>query len=441
VTIPTPPDRPAPPRRVKPLTWAMIAVAVFLVIGGAASGGVAGVVLMAALVGVVTSIYALATGRRSWARLASRRVAAIALASCVIVTVVSASFVTSSRADQTDAAAAPPAASPSPSPTPSPTATADASVAFTDESPVDPAAVTEPREAASVAVLDQTVTDTTALALLATLPVKGKAPKTGYARTAVFGTAWLDVDRNGCDTRNDILARDLTGVVRSGPCKVLSGSFAEPYTGKVVDFVRGNDTSTLVQIDHVVSLSNAWQTGAQQLTQAQRISLANDPLNLLAADGRANAQKGDGDAATWLPAAKGFRCAYVARQISVKATYGLWVAPSEHDAMARVLSACPDERAVTSAFAPAPAPAPVIAAPVPAPVVAAPVPVAVAPAPAPAPPAPAPVAPAPAPAPAPPTVYYENCTAVRAAGAAPIHRGEPGWQDKFDRDKDGVGCE
>ncbi|MGO4690637.1 HNH endonuclease family protein [Glaciibacter sp. 2TAF33] len=430
---PAPTDRASAPRGVKPLTLAMIVVAALLIIGGTASGGVAGLILMAALVGVVTSVYALATGRGSWARLASRRVAAITLASCMIVTVVSASFVASSRADEADVVAAIPAVE-SPSPTPTPTSAPDASVAFTDESPVDPATATEPSEAPAVAVLDKSVTDTTALALLATLPVKGKAPKTGYARTAVFGTAWLDVDRNGCDTRNDILARDLTAVVRSGPCKVLSGSFAEPYTGKIVDFVRGNDTSTLVQIDHVVSLSNAWQTGAQQLSQAQRISLANDPLNLLAADGRANAQKGDGDAATWLPAAKAFRCTYVSRQVSVKATYGLWVAPAEHDAMARVLSACPDERAVTSAFAPPPAP--VVAAPVPAPVIV-PEPAPAPPAPAPAPAAPAPAAPAPvAPAPAPGVVHPgafcapSGATGVTSKGTAMVCGTTPNSPDR-----------
>ncbi|TFC52928.1 HNH endonuclease [Cryobacterium sp. TMT1-21] len=192
-----------------------------------------------------------------------------------------------------------------------------------------------------------------ASALLATLPVKGKAAKTGYDRTGEFGSAWRDVDRNGCDTRNDILARDLTVIVTSGPCKVMSGQLLAPYTGRTVAFVRGETTSTLVQIDHLVALSNAWQTGAQQLTQDQRIALANDPVNLLASDGASNSQKSDGDAATWLPAASSFRCEYVARQISVKAAYGLWVAPAEHDAMARVLAACPDQQAYADTPAPA----------------------------------------------------------------------------------------
>ncbi|HEV7955685.1 MAG: hypothetical protein JWL94_65 [Microbacteriaceae bacterium] len=191
----------------------------------------------------------------------------------------------------------------------------------------------------------------TALAALESLEVKGKAPQTGYEREGQFGTPWLDVDLNGCDTRNDILARDLTELELSGPCKVLGGVLDEPYVGVEVDFVRGQDTSSLVQIDHVVALSNAWQTGAQQLSFEQRVKLANDPLNLLAVDGRSNSQKGAGDAATWLPPVKTFRCAYVARQVSVKASYGLWVTAAEREAMSRVLAGCPDEPAMASALA------------------------------------------------------------------------------------------
>ncbi len=187
-------------------------------------------------------------------------------------------------------------------------------------------------------------TDATAAATarreLAALPVKGKAAATGYDREARFGTAWLDVDHNGCDTRNDVLARDLTDIERQGPCKVLRGTLVSPYTGERVDFVRGNRTSTLVQIDHVVALENAWRTGAQQLTQEQREALANDPANLFAVDGHSNAQKRSGDAATWLPADTAFRCTYVEHQITVKTTYRLWVAPAERDAMERVLARC-----------------------------------------------------------------------------------------------------
>ncbi len=179
-----------------------------------------------------------------------------------------------------------------------------------------------------------------ARAELAALPVKGKAPATGYDRVGDFGTAWLDVDRNGCDTRNDVLARDLSAITRQGPCRVLTGTLVSPYTGATIGFVRGETTSTLVQIDHVVALENAWRTGAQQLSQRERESLANDPANLFAVDQHSNAQKRSGDAATWLPADKSFRCTYVEHQVAVKTKYRLWVAPAEHDAMARILRTC-----------------------------------------------------------------------------------------------------
>jgi hypothetical protein len=203
-----------------------------------------------------------------------------------------------------------------------------------------------------------TYSDQTAVEMLATLPVKGKSPRTGYDREGGFGTAWLDVDGNGCDTRNDILARDLLNITFDGTCTVLTGTIQEPYTGTTLDFVRGQDTSSLVQIDHVVALSNAWQTGAQQISAEQRVRLANDPLNLLAVDGSSNSQKGDGDTATWLPKAKEYRCSYVARQISVKASYHLWVTPAEHNAMAGILATCPEQPALVSTLAAAPPIAP-----------------------------------------------------------------------------------
>jgi len=190
---------------------------------------------------------------------------------------------------------------------------------------------------------------TTALAGLATLPVKGRAAKTGYSR-AQFGQAWTDDvtvadGHNGCDTRNDILRRDLTNVVLkvgTHGCVVASGVLHDPYTKAVIVFTRGS-TSGVVQIDHVVALANAWQTGAQQLSLPVRTNLANDPLNLLAVSGAANQQKGDADAASWLPPNKAFRCPYVAIQVAVKIRYHLWVTPAEHAAIARVLSTCPSQ--------------------------------------------------------------------------------------------------
>ncbi|MBC7564643.1 HNH endonuclease [Candidatus Saccharibacteria bacterium] len=173
--------------------------------------------------------------------------------------------------------------------------------------------------------------------LLETLVVKGRAPKTNYSRSQ-FGSGWSTT--NGCDTRNIILHRDLQSPVLDEACSVISGTLNDPYTGLVITFSKG---SSDIQIDHVVALSNSWQTGAQGLTRTQRIQLANDPLELLAVQGAANQQKSDGDAATWVPSNKSFRCEYVARQIAVKNKYGLWVTPAEKQAILQVLDSCPEQ--------------------------------------------------------------------------------------------------
>jgi hypothetical protein len=181
-----------------------------------------------------------------------------------------------------------------------------------------------------------------ALADLEKLPVKGRAPMTGFDRDE-FGPAWADVDHNGCDTRNDILKRDLEGeTFKKGTqdCIVLTGTLRDPYSGRTIEFERGQKTSMAVQIDHVVALADAWQKGARQLSKEERRQLANDPLNLLAVDGPLNGQKSAGDAATWLPPRRAYRCPYVTRQIQVKVKYELWVTSAEKDAMGRVLKSC-----------------------------------------------------------------------------------------------------
>ena len=176
------------------------------------------------------------------------------------------------------------------------------------------------------------------ISTLNSLEVKGRAPKTGYSR-AQF-PHWSDLDRNGCDARNDILKRDLTEVVfkvGTRDCKVLSGVLLDPFSNKVLTFTS---VKSAVDIDHLVALSNAWQTGAAYFDRNTRSQIANDPVNLVAVDAKLNRQKGDGDAATWLPPNKAFRCEYVSRQVSVKAKYSLWVTPPEKDAILRVLSNC-----------------------------------------------------------------------------------------------------
>ena len=176
---------------------------------------------------------------------------------------------------------------------------------------------------------------------LAKLEVKGRAPKTGYSRE-LFSSGWGTLA--GCDLRNYILGRDLTNITRvDTTCKVESGTLADPYTGTTIYFVRGTDSSDDVQIDHVVALGDAWQKGAQNLSAAERYSLANDPLELLAVDGKTNQAKGDADAASWLPPNKAYRCAYVARQVAVKTKYKLWVTDAEYQAIAKLLVSCPEE--------------------------------------------------------------------------------------------------
>ena len=187
-----------------------------------------------------------------------------------------------------------------------------------------------------------------ALEQLNALPVKGRAPKTDYEREQ-FGQAWSDdvtveFGHNGCDTRNDILRRDLVDITlkeNTHDCVVLTGTLHDPYSGTEISFQRGQGTSELVQIDHIVPLADAWQKGAQEWSPEKRRDFANDPRNLLAVDGPLNQQKSAGDAATWLPPNNGYRCSYAQRIIDVKSTYGLWVTEAERDALAGLLAACP----------------------------------------------------------------------------------------------------
>ena len=184
-----------------------------------------------------------------------------------------------------------------------------------------------------------------AMEVLNRLEIKGRAPKTGYSREEFYKT-WPTVD--GCNLRQRILRRELGETARldTDNCTVLRGELMEPYTGQYLIFSEKSELTKGLQIDHVVALSDAWQKGAQNLTVDERYNLATDPLNLLAVDASANQQKSDGDAATWLPKNKSFRCQYVARQISVKYKYHLWVTQAEHDAIERILVACPNEPAV-----------------------------------------------------------------------------------------------
>ena len=300
------------------------------------SGNTAQLLLLGGLSLASIGLAALVRGRLHWAPL-NRRSGALTVAAGLVAALVGGAM--SVHATSTIAAAptSPLRQSPSVS-TPAPS-----------ESSTPPSATPIPTK--SVArPLTSSVTEASALAALGTLKVKGRAPKTGYDR-ALFGQAWADVDRNGCDTRNDVLRRDLSSfVLKTGTngCLVLSGTLHDPYTGTGIAFLRGQSTSAKVQIDHVVALSDAWQKGAQQWATSRRTAYANDSLNLLAVDGPTNARKSDGDAATWLPPNKAYRCSYAARQVAVKVKYGLWVTGAERDALARILATCPTQTLPTA---------------------------------------------------------------------------------------------
>ena len=184
-----------------------------------------------------------------------------------------------------------------------------------------------------------------ARAQLSALQVKGWDRTQDFQRWR-FGKAWSDdvnveFGHNGCNTRDDILRRDLANlVVRPGTCYAQTGTLHDPYTGATVDFVRGPDTSNSIEIDHVVSLADAWYKGAQSWDPQRRLDFANDPRNLLAVSPKANFDKAFRDAASWLPPNAAFRCDFVARQIDVKSAYGLWLSAKEERAMADVLAHC-----------------------------------------------------------------------------------------------------
>ncbi len=176
-----------------------------------------------------------------------------------------------------------------------------------------------------------------ALEVALSLQVRGRAPDTDYSRDA-FGSAWRDVDRNGCDTRNDILQRDFaTTILKSGTgnCKVIGGTWTDPYSNESYTF---DEAPSGAQIDHVVSLKNAWQMGADQWSEDMRVEFANDPLNLRVTIASLNQQKSDANAASWLPPFKPGRCNFIATQVAVKAKWNLYVTESEKEVFVAILS-------------------------------------------------------------------------------------------------------
>lgn len=245
---------------------------------------------------------------------------AISLASCVA---------TAERTAPSPTSTAPATAPPPPASTPS----TDAAPELPTDAPEGPkpASSWTPGDggAAGLAVPSSSADRAAARALIERAATAGRGPKTGYEREQ-FGPRWTDDNesglfaRNGCDTRNDILGRDLAEVVhRPGTrdCVVVAGQLPDPYGGELVVFAK--EDAAAVPIDHVVSLSYAWQLGAARWDEARRRAFANDPLNLLATTRSANSAKGDSGPASWLPPQRSIRCGYVARYVAVALAYDL----------------------------------------------------------------------------------------------------------------------
>lgn len=318
-------------------TWAAIVLLMWLL------GGVAGMPAQAFWIGVwmagfVLLIYGLILlSRPDWRRWGTGLVIGSCIAGLVSLTAFGAT-----------SPDAPAAAEPVPSPAASQSAAPPPRAASGSPTPRQVNSTTSPgasSQTSSTPAPSRVATPTaqhrdpsTASELVTLLLVRGRGPKTGYDRD-LFGWNSYDFDRNGCDQRNDILSRDMTKTkikAGSGGCRVMSGVLQDRYSATAYPLDRDQ-----VDIDHVVSLSNAWQMGAAQWSTDKRLRLANDPLNLVATTQTLNRQKGDGDAATWLPPARSARCSYVARQAAVKSHYGLSVTTAERAAMQRVLVDCP----------------------------------------------------------------------------------------------------
>jgi hypothetical protein len=171
---------------------------------------------------------------------------------------------------------------------------------------------------------------------LARLRIASEGSGGGYERDR-FGTRWKDIDRNGCDQRNDVLARDLKDVRKQGRCIVLAGTLHDPYSGRTITFAKTDAAE--VQIDHVYPLALAWRMGASEWDEDRRERFANDHGNLLAVWGVPNRQKSDSGPGEWKPR-RAFQCAYAARYIAVAKKYALPVTAADRDALRGFVESC-----------------------------------------------------------------------------------------------------
>lgn len=210
-------------------------------------------------------------------------------------------------------------------------------VAPTQTASLQPTPIASTTTVVVVPTTDPSLTSSSVLKAAQALTVRGRSAETNYSRDA-FGSAWKDVDRNGCDTRNDILQRDFATTILkpgTGNCKVIGGTWTDPYSNESYTF---DAAPSGAQIDHVVSLKNAWQMGADLWSDEMRTEFANDPLNLRVTIGSLNQQKSDANAASWLPPYKPGRCSFIATQVAVKTKWRLFVTEAEKSVFVTILS-------------------------------------------------------------------------------------------------------
>jgi hypothetical protein len=174
--------------------------------------------------------------------------------------------------------------------------------------------------------------------------------RSGDYRRDAFGEAWTDDNsapggRNGCDTRNDILDRDLVDktyvAISRCPTAVATGTLRDPYTSQTIPFVRGAQAGAAVQIEHIVPLAYAWDQGARIWTDEMRVRFANDPANLVAVDGPTNQDKGDAEPALWMPPNAAFHCQYAMQFVAVMKGYSLPIDGPSVAELRRAVATCP----------------------------------------------------------------------------------------------------
>ncbi|MCB0932771.1 MAG: HNH endonuclease [Mycobacterium sp.] len=185
--------------------------------------------------------------------------------------------------------------------------------------------------------------------LAGTVVVDARVRGSDYRRDA-FGRAWDDDNdapggRNGCDTRDEILARDLSDTTyvstKRCPRAVRSGTLRDPYTNATVAFLRGDRVGAAVQIDHIVPLAFAWDMGARDWAPELRKRFANDPANLIAVAGSANQDKGDLPPGEWMPPNRAFWCQYSTQFIEVVRGYQLAVDAASAGRLRDAIRTCP----------------------------------------------------------------------------------------------------